>query len=91
MSEYNNDNRLAIWKNDKKESDTHPDFKGQGMVNGVEVWVSAWKRKDGANPNAPALSISVQAKDDVHKQGVDNASQAAQGNSEPEFDDDIPF
>lgn len=54
-----NTNRGAIWKNEDKESDTHPDFKGQLNVEGVEYWVSAWKRKPDANPKAPALSFSV--------------------------------
>lgn len=89
MSEYNNDNRLAIWKNDKKESASHPDYTGQGMVNGVEVWVSAWRPKDDAKPGSPVLSLSVKPKDEAHKQGVDNSHKAAAPSND--FDDDIPF
>ena len=63
MSQYDNTNRGSIWKNDDKENDKHPDFKGSLNVNGVEYWVSAWKRKPDANPKAPALSFSVKPKD----------------------------
>ena len=48
MADFDNTNRGSIWKNDKKEKDTHPDFTGSLNVGGVEYWVSAWKRKEGA-------------------------------------------
>ena len=83
---YDNTNRGSIWKNDRKEKDTHPDFKGSVNVEGTEYWVSAWKRRPGANPKAPSLSFSVQKKDE---------QQAAQSAPAPQatadFDSDIPF
>lgn len=84
MSNYDRTNRGAIWKNDKKEKDTHPDFKGDLNVNGVEYWVSAWKRKPDANPKAPALSFSITPKQEqsVHQQ-ISNA--------EDPFEDSVPF
>jgi hypothetical protein len=63
MSNYDNTNRGSIWKNDDKQTDNHPDFKGSLNVNGVEYWVSAWKRKEGANPKSPALSFTVKPKE----------------------------
>lgn len=64
MADYDNNNRGSIWKNEKKDKDTHPDFTGSLNVDGVEYWVSAWKRKDGASPKAPALSFSIKPKDE---------------------------
>lgn len=40
------DNSGALFTNDKKERDNHPDFKGSAVINGVEYWLSAWKKKD---------------------------------------------
>lgn len=80
--EYDNTNRGSIWKNDNKDSEKHPDFKGSLNVNGQDFWVSAWKRKEGSNPKAPALSFSIQAKDE-------SVSQVADTSQEP--NDDIPF
>jgi hypothetical protein len=84
--EYDNTNRGQIWKNEKKEKDTHPDFKGDINVDGVEYWVSAWRRKEGANPKAPALSISIQKKEDVHNAGVSQAKAAVEDDGS-----DLPF
>ena len=93
MSDYDNSNRGAIWKNDKKEKDTQPDFKGNMDVGGVEYWVSAWKRKPDANPAAPALSFSVQRKDEQASAPATPAAQPTPQQSAPPpyADDDIPF
>ena len=58
-----NTNRGAIWKNKKKEKETHPDFTGSLNVGGVEYWVNAWRRKEDAPETAPALSFTVRPKD----------------------------
>ena len=85
MTDYDNTNRGAIWKNDRKEKDTHPDFKGSLNVEGKDYWVSAWKKKEGANPQSPALSFSIQPKEE----------KAAEQKDEPtvfDLDDDVlPF
>lgn len=86
---YDNNNRGAIWGNDKKEKDTHPDFKGSATIEGVEYWVSAWKRKPDANPNSPALSFTVKNKAELTKQGVQKVKQAV--NPVYPDDDQIPF
>lgn len=78
MSNYDNTNRGSIWKNERKEKDTHPDFKGSLNVEGVEYWVSGWKRREDQKPNAPALSFSIQKKEDAHSQGVQKVNQAVQ-------------
>jgi hypothetical protein len=82
--EFDKTNRGSIWKNEKKESDKHPDFTGSLDVNGVEYWVSAWKRKPDAKPKAPALSFSIKPKEQKPKE------QEPKTDGEF-FDDDIPF
>lgn len=78
---YDDNNRGAIWKNERKEKDTHPDFTGSAKIDGVDYWVSAWKRKPDASAKAPALSFSVKLKEDSRK-------PEPTGN---DFDDSIPF
>jgi len=90
MSNYDNTNKGAIWGNKDKKGETHPDFKGSINIEGKEYWLSGWKRKPNDNPNAPSVKFSVQAKDAVHNQGVQNAQQAA-APAQDDFNDDIPF
>lgn len=87
MPEYDNTNRGQIWKNDRKEKDTHPDYTGDANIDGVEYWISAWRRDPDANPKAPALRFSFKSKEESN--GQSNQSQAAPGFDGTE--DDIPF
>ena len=85
MTEYDNNNRGQLWGNDKKDSPKHPDFKGSINVDGVEYWLSGWKRKAGANPKAPALSLSISPKD-----GAANSFKKEQSAADTSFDE-LPF
>jgi hypothetical protein len=88
MTEYDNTNRGSIWKNDKKETEKHPDFTGSLNVDGVEYWVSAWKRKEGAAAKAPALSFQVKPKEE--KRPVADKTRAGASRN-ADMDDEIPF
>jgi hypothetical protein len=54
------DNRGAIWGNTRKQKDTHPDFTGNAMVDGVEYKIAAWKRKPQASAKAPSLTFKFE-------------------------------
>lgn len=93
---YDNTNRGSIWKNDKKEKDTHPDFTGTLDVDGVQYWVSAWKRRPDASHNAPALSFSIKPKEEKPAAATQQPSHtqppaATGGGNFDDFSDDIPF
>ncbi len=36
------DGKGSLFRNDKKEKETHPDYKGKIKVDGVLYWLSAW-------------------------------------------------
>jgi uncharacterized protein (DUF736 family) len=55
--EYNNENRGSLFKNEKKEEEKHPDMKGSLNVNGVEYWISGWKKTSKAGTGFISLSI----------------------------------
>tara|TARA_R110000822_G_scaffold253791_1_gene380244 strand:+ start:635 stop:907 length:273 start_codon:yes stop_codon:yes gene_type:complete len=90
MSNYDNNNRGAIWKNDKKVKDTQPDFTGSILVDGKDYFVSGWKRKEGASPNSPALSLAVTLKDQQPQQSAP-AQNHAQAPADFDADGDVPF
>jgi hypothetical protein len=45
MTEFDNTNKGVLFFNEKKEKDSHPDFKGNFTDHsGTEYWVSGWKK-----------------------------------------------
>lgn len=83
MSEYDNTNSGALFKNDKKESDNHPDYRGSINVAGTEYWLSAWLKKSKAGQTF--MSLSVKHKDDAP------AKPAARKPVPVDVDSDLPF
>ena len=83
MSDYDNTNSGALFKNDKKESDSHPDYKGTINVGGTDYWLSAWIKTSKGGQKY--MSLSVKAKD--------AAPAKASSNRRPRDDDadQIPF
>ena len=78
--EQKRDNSGVLFKNDKKEQEKHPDYKGSIMVDGTEYWLSAWI-KDGKSGKFMGLAVSP-------KDEQPPASKPAPKNLE---DSDIPF
>lgn len=60
MAYEQRDNSGSIFKNDRKEKDTHPDRAGTAMIDGVMYYVSGWL-KDGTK--GQFLSLAFKRKD----------------------------
>jgi len=86
MSKYDNNMSGALFKNDKRETDSHPHAKGSAEVAGVEYWVSAWTNTDKNGNKYQKLKFTP--KEEVNKRGQEQARQVV---SDDEFDDDLPF
>ena len=56
MAYEQRDNSGTLFKNDKREKDTHPNARGRAMIGGVMYYVDAWT-KDGANGKFQSLSF----------------------------------
>lgn len=87
------DNTGSLFKNDRKQSDTHADYGGTVMIDGREYWINAWLNKSGNGQTYMGLKFKPKGE---RKQ--DN-SQPASSYDEPRYDrgsshdpnDDLPF
>lgn len=61
MEQYDNTNRGAMFKNDRKKTETHPDLGGTINVGGVDHFINAWKKTSKAGQ--PFYSLSVTKKE----------------------------
>lgn len=61
--QYDNTNSGALFRNDRKTSNSHPDFRGSVNVNGQEFWVSAWLKAPRAGGDK-FLSLALTPKDE---------------------------
>ena len=83
--QYDNSNRGTIFKNEDKQQDNHPDYKGSLNVNGVDLWVSGWL-KTSEKTGKKFMSLSVKPKDAAP---VKQASKPK--SSDFDIDSDCPF
>lgn len=74
----------SLFKNDRKTSETHPDYSGTIMVNGKEHWLSAWV-KEGQKGKFFSVSIG---KEKLPKGFIEAGSNELPKNT---FQDDVPF
>lgn len=88
MTEYDNTNRGALFKNDKKNPNW-PDYKGSLNVAGIDYWLSAWIKKD--KNGATYMSLSVKPKEDKPVDAPATAPKATVAAKPDPLDDDIPF
>ena len=76
---------FSLFKNDKKESDKHPDYRGDGKdADGNAIWVSAWLKE---GKSGKFFSLSVKPKEAKHERKAPPApvSDDPFGDSLPDF------
>lgn len=90
MVEYDNTNRGALFKNNRKAADTHADYTGTLNINGVDHWISAWV-KDGKQ--GKFFSLSIKPKNGTAERPAEFVAKAKEvfPGASASLDDDVPF
>lgn len=63
---YDKTNTGMLARNERKETDKHPDFRGNINIDGVEYWLSAWVKEGkpgGKMEGRKFFSLSAERKD----------------------------
>ena len=81
--EFDETNRGVLFKNHKREKDSHPQYTGKLNVEGAEYWVSAWLKE--AKNGEKFFSISIKEKESKPAERPRGPAAVA------DMSDDIPF
>lgn len=78
------DGQGALFRNEDKDTEQHPDYRGSIKIRGQEYWLSAWIKE--AKSGAKYMSLSAQPKQTP-------TQQVRSGRQQEQFDDDsdLPF
>ena len=74
----------SLFKNDRRQKDTHPHYNGSINIDGVEYWLSGWVKK---NDDGSFKLLSLALGDAKQKQGGGGGAPSGGG----DLEDQIPF
>ena len=82
METSQRDNSGVLFKNDRKDKPTAPDYKGNITVDGQPYWLSAWVKE---GKTGKFMGLAVSPKEEA------NTSSPKKKSSIEDMDSDIPF
>jgi len=79
----------AVFKNNYKDNERKPDFKGEGNFSGIVFEVAAWERKDKNGNTYFSLKFSEPFNKEVNEQS--NNKPTNESFTVTETEDELPF
>lgn len=90
--EYDNTNRGVLFKNDRKNTDRHPDYTGNINFDGTECWLSAWIKTSKAGKKFMSLAVTPKEPNIQNDDDDDEPQQSlGYGETNEEENEDVPF
>jgi len=77
-----------LFKNDRKEADNHPDYKGESRIGGKDYWVSAWIKTGKSGQKFMSFAYTekgAELKRDIAENGSKDLAKSFNA------DEDMPF
>lgn len=84
VTDYDNTNRGVLFKNNRKESENHPDYTGKLDIEGTERYLSAWIKESKAGNKFFSISLGKPVAEAQEK-------SSAPAKTADFVDDAIPF
>jgi hypothetical protein len=81
--DYDNNNSGVLFKNEKKDTDKHPDYTGKINVDGTDYRLAAWVREGKSGK-----FMSIKVSEFTQKQDVKPTKKSA---AIEDLDSDLPF
>jgi hypothetical protein len=81
------DGKGALFKNDRKEKDSHSDYRGDATIRGRKFWVSAWI-KTSEKTGKKFMSLAFR---EAEEQPAKTKLAASRASFDQPIDDGIPF
>lgn len=93
MAYETKDNTGSLFKNKRKEKETHPDYSGSCRIDGHDMWISAWLRdtKDGEKYFSFAFKRKDGTADRPASPAVEFKAAVRQNFPDAQLDDEVPF
>ena len=92
MAYETKDNTGSLFRNGRKEKESHPDYSGSVKIDGHDMWISAWLKED--KNKQKYFSLSFKRKDGT----ADRPSTAGEYREavkrnfpDADLSDDLPF
>ena len=84
-------NTGSLFKNERKEADSHPDYKGSALIEGLgECWLDAWVNT--SNNGTKYMSLKIKPKNADQAGSYARQEPARGGYPGPaDLDDQVPF
>lgn len=81
----------SLFKNDRREKETHAHAKGTALIDGVEYWVDAWTNETRDGQKYQSLKFKRKEARASDAYGPRPAEFGAERQFQPDIDDDPPF